>query len=208
VNVHHGDHACIIYSGPSELIAEASEFLSEGLRAGEQCWYAGSPDELSGIRATLGSWVDVPAAEEQRALRLITSAEAYLASGRFDPEQMLQSIDEAIPAAIGKGFTAVRIAGEMSWALAPVPGTDRLSDYEASLEVLLRQSAASAVCFYHRHRMPAAFLDAALASHSLAAVGGRVCPNAFYRSKPIADLRTPQPDDVSWKLKYLQRHKH
>jgi hypothetical protein len=206
--MHHGDHACVIYSAGPELIEEASEFLDEGLVAGEQCWYAGAPRELYGIRQTLAqSDINVPATEHRGALRLIPSDEFYLAGGTFDPERMLGWFDEAIAAAITDGFTGFRLAGEMSWALEPNPGTDRMIEYESSLEARLRESAALAMCFYHRRRMPAALLDGALASHSFAAVGGRVGPNAFCRSKPIADLRTPRPDDVAWKLKYLQRHK-
>ena len=206
----HGDHACVIYSEGSELIAVVASFLSQGLRERERCWYAASsPSELFDLRLALQARdVAVTPAEECGSLRLVTSAEVYLDDGTFDPDRVLQELRDAIPAAVHDGFTGLRVAGEMSWALATKPGTDRLIEYEKEAERMLRCANAVAVCLYHRRRTPAALLDGALASHPLAGVGELPRPNAFYRPKAIADLRVPQPDDVCWKLKHLQRNRH
>jgi hypothetical protein len=205
--MQHGDHACVIYSAGPELIAVVAAYLHEGLSAGERCWYAASStSELSDLRAALRAWdIEVTEAEERGALRLATAEETYLADGTFVPERMLEQLKEAIPAAVTDGFTALRVAGEMSWALEPKPGTDRVIEYEGCVERLFRASDALGLCLYHRRRMPAELLDGALVSHPLAGVGDHPRPNAFYRPKPIADLRTPQTDDISWKLKHLQR---
>jgi hypothetical protein len=205
-----GDHACVIYSAAPELISVVAEYLDEGLRAAEQCWYAASSmGELSEVRMALRAHdIDVMQAEEQGSLRLMTSTELYLADGIFEPERAVEKLNAAISAAAHDGFSAFRVAGEMSWALKPNPGTDRILEYEGSAELLLRASEAVALCLYHRRRMPAQVLDGALTSHPLAGVGGGPRPNAFYRPKPIADLRTPQSDDISWKLKHLQRSGH
>ena len=208
--MQHGDHACVIYSAGPELIAVVAAYLHEGLGAGEQCWYAASStSELSDLRfALLATDVDVTGAEARGQLRLTTADEMYLPDGIFDPERLLEELEAAIPAAVHDGFTALRVAGEMSWALEPKPGTERVIEYEGSVETLLRTSDALGLCLYHRRRMPSELLDCALATHPLAGVGGRPRPNAFYRPKPIADLRTPQSDDISWKLKHIQRCAH
>jgi hypothetical protein len=208
--MHHGDHACVIYSTAPELIAIVVGYLHDGLRAGEQCWYAAaSASELSEVRTGLqAKQVAVAEAEERGSLRLATNDEVYLADGAFHPERVLQQLKDAIPLAVHDGFTALRVAGEMSWALEAKPGTHRVIEYEGCVETLLRASTALALCLYHRRRMPAELLDGALAKHPLAGVNGRPRPNAFYRSKPIADLRTPQADDIGWKLKHLQRSWH
>jgi hypothetical protein len=205
--MHPGDHACVIYSTGSELIAVVAAYLHEGLRAGEQCWYAAfSASELSDVRTALQERNVAVAEEEERgSLRLTTAEEVYLADGAFNPERVLGELKKAIPHAVADGFTALRVAGEMSWVLQAKPGTNRVIEYEGLVEMMLRASAALGLCLYHRRRIPAALLDGALTTHPLAGVGGRPRPNAFYRPKPIADLRMPQPDDVCWKLKHLQR---
>jgi MEDS: MEthanogen/methylotroph, DcmR Sensory domain len=207
--MHRGDHACVIYSGVPELIAVVATFLYEGLQAGERCWYAGAASDISHLRVALQvRGIAVTAAEGGGSLRLTTSVETYLADGTFNPERVLQQLNFAIAAAVHDGFAGLRIAGEMSWALQPKPGTDRVIEYESAAEQLLRASDALALCLYHRHLMPAALIDGALASHSLASVGSEPRPNAFYRAKPIADLRTPNGHDIPWKLKHLQREEH
>jgi hypothetical protein len=207
MTMDRGDHACVIYSAGPELIAVVAAYLHEGLLARERCWYAASsPSEASELKIALQAKDVAVAAEEERgALRLFTGEEVYLADGTFQPERVLLHLEDAINVALHDGFTALRVGGEMSWALEPKPGTDRVIDYEGRVELLLRGSDALGLCMYHRRRMPAALLDGVLASHALAGVGGPPRPNAFYRPKPISDLRTPQTDDISWKLKHLER---
>lgn len=203
-----GDHGCVIYSADSELIGIVAAYIHEGLRAGERCWYAASSmSELAHVRAALqATYGDVTEAEVQGSLRLITADEMYLAGGVFEPERLLRDFSHAIPAAVHDGFPALRIAGEMSWILQRKPGTDRVMEYEGCVEMMLRASAALALCFYNRRLIPAELLDDALAKHPLAGVDGEPRPNAFYRPKVIADLRRPHAEDLCWKLKHLQRN--
>jgi hypothetical protein len=205
--MHPGDHGCVIYSTSAELNLSVAEYLAEGLDASERCWYAAqSWKELADARLALQAFgVDAEQAEAQKTLWLTTSDELYLADGNFEPQRMLDIIEEAIADVLSDGLAAFRLAGEMSWALRPSPGTERVMEYEARAEELLRTSSARALCLYHRHRMPAELIDGALAVHPLAGVGAEPRPSAFYRSKVIADLRTPQPEDLGWKLKHLQR---
>lgn len=208
--MHHGDHACVIYSTNAELNLAVVEYLADGLAASDRCWYAAaSRNELTAARSALQArGIDADAAVARGSLCLITADQLYLAHGSFDPERMLDVLNEAIAHVASDGLAAFRIAGEMSWALQPSPGTERVIEYEARAEALFRTSHAMALCLYHRHRMPPELIDGALAVHPLASVGTQPHPNAFYRSKPIADLRSPQPDDVAWKLKHLQRRSH
>jgi hypothetical protein len=208
--MHRGDHACVIYTTNAELSLAVAEYLADGLDASERCWYAaGSAKELAEVRSALEArGVDAEAAEAHRSLWLATADQLYLADGSFEPERMLDTIHEAIEHVHSDGLAAFRLAGEMSWALRPNPGTERVIEYEARAEELLRKSDATALCLYHRHRMPPELIDGALAVHPLAGVGTEARPSAFYRSKAIADLRTPQPENVGWKLRHLQRRSH
>jgi hypothetical protein len=188
--MQRGDHACVIYSAGPDLIAVVAAYLHEGLRAGERCWYAAcSPRERSDLTFALQARdIDVTEAEARGSLRLMTAADMYLADGIFDPERMLQELNAAILDSVHDGFTAFRVAGEMSWALEPKPGTDRVIEYESLVEMLLRASAAQGLCVYHSC-MPAALLDGALTSHPLAGAGGRPGPKRVLPGQ--ADCRSP-----------------
>jgi two-component system, chemotaxis family, sensor kinase Cph1 len=202
-----GDHACVIYSTRAELVGTVTVYLADGLRDREQCWYAtASADELSDVRAALrAANIDVAASEKGEALRLVSAKDLYLADGTFDPEHMLQRLNELIAAAERKRFSAFRLAAEMSWALDPRAVDDLVIEYEALVGTLFTTSGARGLCFYHRDRMPLNVLDGTLNVHPLAGTDGEPGPNPFYRPRPIADLHAPQPGDVAWKLKQLQR---
>ncbi len=152
--------------------------------------------------------VDAEGAEAAGLLWLVTADQFYFVDGNFELERMLDMLQEAIAHVLSDGLAALRLAGEMSWALRPSPGTERVIEYEARAEELLRKSPATALCLYHRHRMPPELIEGALVVHPLAGVGTDPRPSAFYRPKAIAALRTPQPENVAWKLKHIQQRGH
>jgi two-component system, chemotaxis family, sensor kinase Cph1 len=205
-----GDHACIIYSTRRELVGAVGAYLTDGLHRGEQCWYAAaSEDELAEVRAALlSSDIDVAGSEQRDALRLIRAERLYLAEGTFDPERMLRRLNEAIAAAVTKGFAAFRLAAEMSWALDARAADDLVIEYEALVGTLFTTSGARGLCFYHRDRMPANVLDGSLTVHPLAGVDGELGTNPFFRPKPSTDSHTAQSRDLEWKLKELRRRNH
>ena len=43
-----GDHVCAIYSGTAELAQIASDFVVQGLKKQERCWYVASGNEGPG----------------------------------------------------------------------------------------------------------------------------------------------------------------
>jgi two-component system, chemotaxis family, sensor kinase Cph1 len=206
MQMDRGDHACVIYTTRDELVRVAAAYLEDGFTAGEQCWYvASTADEADDVRVALGGLgIDVALAERRQALRLVMAQDFYLASGTFDPEQMLQRFSDVIAAAENENFTGFRLAAEMSWALDSRASLDEVIEYEALVGSLFSTSRASAVCFYQADRMPPQVLDGALTTHPLVGVGGPPKRNPFHRPGPVADLPAFRPDDVAWKLKRLQ----
>ena len=178
-----GDHACVLYSSTRDLAATVGRFLAVGLGRGERAWYVASGVEDRAVRSVLRTeGVDVDAAISRGALRLIRAHDAYLIHGRFDPESTVRVFNDAIEESFAAGFTGFRAAAEMSWALEPDDGLDRLITYEALLRTLFANCRAIGLCLYHRRRMPLAVLDGALATHPIAGVGikGTFCQNPFY----------------------------
>ena len=48
-----GDHICAIYSSDDELAQITAEFLAEGIRKSERCWYLPASDDPAAVRAAL-----------------------------------------------------------------------------------------------------------------------------------------------------------
>jgi hypothetical protein len=71
VLLNPGDHVCAIYASTAELADTAGEFLAEGLRKSERCWYLPAADEAGAVRAALDTRrVDTTRAIGRGALRI------------------------------------------------------------------------------------------------------------------------------------------
>jgi hypothetical protein len=53
MGLNPGDHICAIYSTEHELVHVVADFLAEGLRQSERCWYLSAADEPDLVRASL-----------------------------------------------------------------------------------------------------------------------------------------------------------
>jgi two-component system, chemotaxis family, sensor kinase Cph1 len=203
-----GDHACAIYSTPAELARVVAEFLDEGLRNRERCWYVGEEHEMDSVRAALSrSGTDPAEASRRGALKLISGDGAYVVRGAFDPEVTLQIFNDAIEQAYTDGFVGFRAAAEMSWVLDCPDGAHQVIVYEALLKSLFDSCRAVGLCLYDRQRMPLGVINGALATHPIVVSSGHFERNPFYDravvgSSPVEDVQ------VLSKLKQLDSTRH
>jgi hypothetical protein len=200
-----GDHICVLYSTTSELARVVADFLADGLRRGERCWYIASGSETNAIRAALRrARVDVRAETARGALKLVSEDDAYTVHGAFNPENTIKIFNDAIEQAYTDGFAGFRAAAEMSWALRGQDGAYQLIEYEALLRSLFATCRVIGLCLYDRERMPLAVINGALATHPVAASCGQYVANPFYDSK-TQRLSAVTDDDVLEKLEQLDR---
>src|SRR5262245_36640868 len=96
-----GDHICALYSSEQELAKLAANFLAEGLRRGERCWYVEAAAEGEAIAAALRKrGVNVEGASRRGALNIIGDRNAYVVDGTFDPERTMDVFNDAIEQAL------------------------------------------------------------------------------------------------------------
>jgi len=199
-NLKPGAHLCQIYENPGEQLAAAVPFIKAGLARKERCLYIGNDRSFDQVvRALEAAGVDV--AEERRsgALQLLTQQNSYLVSGEFVPQAMIDFVRQAEAKALAEGYSGLRLTGEMTWALGPEPGCDRLIEYEAFLNNLLQNSRSVFLCQYDRSRFDASCIHDALRTHPLALLGGQVCTNLYY--EPLEMVLGPEQMAGSSKLK-------
>ncbi|MFP4345423.1 MAG: MEDS domain-containing protein [Anaerolineales bacterium] len=171
-----GDHLCCIYETDAEHRSVVAPFLRAGMERHEKVVYVVDSHTPAQIR----SYVEEVEADAQENLFILTPQETYLQDGPFDPQSMIAWLKQETEQALQEGYTALRITGEMSWALKGLPGSERLLEYEAQLNTFFEEYACLALCQYDRRRFPPAILLGVLETHPLALIGAQVFENFYY----------------------------
>jgi PAS domain S-box-containing protein len=176
-----GDHLCCLYETEEEHRAVLTTFLRQGLERGEKVLYIVDAHTAEAILGYLrDEGVDVEACLERGQFAILSRDEAYMREGVFDPEQMIALLRAETERALAEGYPALRVTGEMTWALRGLPGSERLIEYEAKLNEFFPGSQCLAICQYDRRRFDAALLLDVLRTHPIAVIGTEVYDNFYY----------------------------
>ena len=175
------DHLCLIYSTREEAFAVVVPFLRSGLERGERCVYIvdeNTADEV--LRALTDDGVDAAAAVASGALIVITKRESYLKNGYFDPDRMIRFLEESAREAKSLGYAALRVTGEMTWALGPEPGVEKVLEYEAKLNDVIGRGDLEVLCQYNRVRFGPVVIKEVIHTHPFVISRGVVARNPFF----------------------------
>ena len=119
-----GDHYCGIYRTDEDQRAIIIDFVRDGVARGEKMIYIVNVQSAEQLRATLAAaGIAAEALVDKGQLVILTAKEAYLKHGNFDPDKMIELLREETDAALAAGYTALRVTGEMTWALSGEPGS-------------------------------------------------------------------------------------
>ncbi len=197
------DHLCLIYETQAEQFAAAVPFVRLGLERGEQCVYIADDNTAAAVcQAMEAAGIDVVDTLARGALVVASKQETYLKQGYFDPDEMIHFLEEATAAAKAAGFSALRVAGEMTWALGGDPGVERLIEYEAKLNHFFPKHDCLGICQYNRTRFAPEVIINVLRTHPQVIFGGLVCQN-FYYVPPTEFLA---PDQAPLEVERLLRN--
>jgi hypothetical protein len=170
--MHAGDHYCNIYRTDEEHRAVIIDFVRQGVSKHEKVLYIVNLHTASQLKALLATaQVDVDALLGSGQLVIQTAKEAYLQDGEFDPDKMIGLLREETAKALAEGYSALRVTGEMTWALAGEPGSERIVEYESKLNEFFPNHQCYAVCQYDRRRFDAELLLDILHTHPKVLLG-------------------------------------
>ena len=176
-----GDHLCCLYQTEKEHRAVLTPFLRLGLERGEKVIYIVDVSSSEKILEYLRSeGIDVKGSLRSGQLQILSRNETYTREGCFDPDGMIELLKTETQKALNEGYTALRVTGEMSWALRGLPGSERLIEYEAKLNRFFPGSRCLAICQYDRRKFAPDILLDVLATHPLAIVGTELYDNFYY----------------------------
>lgn len=108
-------------------------------------------------------------------LKLLVPAEAYLRTGGFEPDRMVDFMESAILDFRAMGHTKVLLSGEMTWYLSGALGVEGMIPYEAKLNDLLRRyPGVTIVCHYDLERLGSKITLGAICTHPHVQLGDRL----------------------------------
>jgi hypothetical protein len=179
--VPRGSHICTFYRGPSGRDEIVLPFLAEGIRARDKCLCILESALPSEVLSKLALQVDVGPPVETGQLELATPAEAYLRSGAFSTEDMIDYWGEEAAATETDGdFSLTRATGEMPSVVNQPAGRAEFFRYEAKLNEVIPSYPQVILCLYDLERFGAEVLMDALRTHPTVAVDGMVHDNPYY----------------------------
>ncbi len=192
-NLQIGDHLCCLYETEEEYRAILIPFIRQGLLRGERVLYivdARTAEMITGYLEADG--FDTAALQAQGQLRIETSDHTYTQEGVFSPQRMIDLLASETQHALDNGYPALRITGEMTWALRGLPGSERWIEYEALLNNFIETHACIGLCQYDRRRFAPAVLLQVLYTHPLAVIGTTYYENFYYI--PPEEFLGPEPE--------------
>ncbi|MEY2494143.1 MAG: hypothetical protein QOJ45_635 [Verrucomicrobiota bacterium] len=173
-------HLALIYQSKEEQFAAAVPAIRIGLARGERCAYVADENSTRDVIDALRErGIDVDDSIESGSLVVATRQDTTLKE-HFVPETLLRFWADAADAAIAAGFSGLRVVAEMTWALHGDPGAERLVEFEAKVNDLVRSHPIVGICQYNRARFtPEAMLNV-IRVHPLVFFDGMVCHNPYY----------------------------
>jgi len=203
-----GDHLCCIYQTEEEHRSLVTPFLRHGLEQDQKAIYIVDARTAETVIGYLrDDKVKVEPYLEKGQLAIIDAKDAYMKEGASDPEGMIELLRSETELALSEGYKALRVTGEMTWALQGFPGSERLIEYEAKLNEFFPGSKCLAICQYDRRRFDSEILLDVLTTHPIAIIGTEVFDNFYYL--PPTEFLGPDPSKaiITRRLKNLTDRK-
>jgi hypothetical protein len=175
-----GTHICLVFRDEAERRHIVSRFVDSGIRHDERVLYfADSPTPSDVVTWLTELDVDVSGADD-RVLSVDSAASAYYPTGKFDPDEMCETLRSAWTTWHNAGYPNSRVTGEMSWALRDVPGADRLMEYESAVNEVVKTHPITAMCQYDANRFSGDAIFQALQVHPFMVMNRQLVKNPYY----------------------------
>jgi hypothetical protein len=174
-------HACAFFRNRDEEYRVLLPFILEGFVRGDKAFHIIRPTQIeSHLHRLAAAGIDVNDAQDRRQLEILKWEEAYLRGGRFDPDAMLEMMEEVLLQSRANGFPLTRVIGGAEWALEASPCIDDLIDYETRLNYVMPNYDDAVACTYDLSKFGAEAVMDAFRTHRVVIVGGSLHENPFF----------------------------
>jgi DNA-binding CsgD family transcriptional regulator len=176
-----GTHICLMFGDEVDRRSVIHPFVRAALQEDDDVFYFA--DAL--VTELLERAIDEPGVASltrQQLSRLSISSveDGYFPTGTFEPESMINTLQELYKVSRDDGASGCRVSGEMGWALRDVPGSERLVDYETEINALVQRIPIVVLCQYDTEQFDGETLFRVLSVHPLMIVRGQIMRNPCY----------------------------
>jgi DNA-binding CsgD family transcriptional regulator len=175
-----GDHVCGLYRGEAERDALLVPYLQAGLHSGDHCLCLIDQITPADVLDRVSNGVDARVYVESNQLEVDRATNAYLRSGRFSSDDMIDFLAAKAKSSTSNGRNRLRAVGEMSWVLPTPPGAEEFFEYESALNSFVSKHPPVLLCLYDLNVFGGTLLVDLLQTHPKVLLGGMVLTNPNY----------------------------
>jgi len=173
-------HVCLPYANQQEKHQAIAGFIQDGLMRGERCLYWGTAAEFAAQLLRLEHrGVQVSGVRDRGAL--ILEDAAHVQSPWFNAKVQSHAIRTATVAARAAGYTGLRVASDPGTNCDASIGSEQLATFEYMLSRLYGELHVTGLCAFSHGDLDSSSMEVALATHEVALIAGRLCPNPFFQ---------------------------
>jgi hypothetical protein len=200
-----GGHVCLPYAKDEERLSAIAGFVHDGILRGERCMYWGHAAGFAALAPYLETrGIPVAALCDRGA---IVFADATPADpGKFNADVEAAAIRLAVATARSEGYAGLRVAGDPDAKIRASIDREQLAAFEILLSKIYDDVRATGLCAFDQRATDSSSLEVALATHEVAIVKGRLCPNPYFMSPGKNSDSDSGVDRVAWMAANILEH--
>jgi DcmR-like sensory protein len=176
-------HICAFFNTIDEQHRVLRPFIKDGFVGGDKAYHYVDPERWEEHLGWLSdAGINVTEAMGAGQLEVRPWQDSTLQDDRFDLDSWLSEFEQVLQSGPAAGYGQTRFFGHMEWALANLPGTDDLMEYETRVNYVIPKYEDTVVCTYDLTKFGASAAMDALRTHPVVIIGGLIQENPFYVS--------------------------
>jgi len=179
--LHRSCHVCAFFQSREEQYRVLLPFVKEGIERGERVFQVVDPElRQAHFRTLEEAGLPVDQLESSGQLEVCGWDQVYVKAGHFDPNDVLQLVEEQLGGSKERGYPRSRLMGCLEWTLEDRPGVDHIVEYETRLNYLVPKYDQPVICIYDYARYAAGVVMDILRTHPMVIIGGLLQVNPFF----------------------------
>jgi signal transduction histidine kinase len=176
-------HICAFFNSVDEQHRVLRSFIRDGFADRDKAYHYVDPERWEEHLSWLAdTGINVAEAMDSGQLEVQRWQDSTLRGGCFDLDSWLSTFEQVLQSGSASGYGQTRFLGHMEWALANLPGTDDLIEYETRVNYVIPKYKDTVVCTYDLTKFGASAAVNALRTHPVVIIGGLLQENPFYVS--------------------------
>lgn len=175
------DHACLTFGEPDELLDLTAAFVRDGLFGGLKVIWLSDTGPRQAVTELARRGIAVDAALADGQMSALACENCLLSGQSFTAGHAMSWLNEQMATSRNEGFSGLRVALDMSWALRPIAGVGQLPDFEQNVGTVLTDTTVSVLCQYDRERFDPVTLASVATFHNRSVAAATYYADAVLR---------------------------